>query len=57
MQQIDFYLTAGTGTEPVDLNGVPFSLKLALLVQKMNHDETLSGMRSEGREVKRARPY
>lgn len=57
LQKIDFYLSLGTSEEVLDLNGLPFSLKLALLLEKMNNDESQSGSTEQGRVVKRMRPY
>ena len=57
IQKIDFYLSVGTSEEVLDLNGLSFSLKLALLVEKMNLDENQSGLAGQDRVVKRMRPY
>lgn len=57
IQKIDFYLSVGTSEAVLDLNGLSFSLKLALLVEKMNQDESQSGYASQDRVVKRMRPY
>jgi len=39
----------------LDLNGLPFSLKLGLLIQKMNVNEMVSGSQLDNRVVKRNR--
>jgi hypothetical protein len=57
IQKIDFYLSIGTSEDVLDLNGLSFSLKLALLLEKMNMDESQSGMVNQDRVVKRMRPY
>lgn len=57
IQKIDFYLSAGTSEDVLDLNGLSFSLKMALLVEKMNMDESQSGLMGQDRVVKRMRPY
>jgi len=57
IQKIDFYLSAGTSEGVLDLNGLSFSLKLALLLEKMNMDENQSGLMGQDRVVKRMRPY
>jgi hypothetical protein len=57
LQKIDFYLSLGTSEQVLDLNGLSFSLKLALLVEKMNHDESMSGYSNQDRVVKRMRPF
>ena len=57
IQKIDFYLSVGTSEAVLDLNGLSFSLKLALLLEKMNMDESQSGLMGQDRVVKRMRPY
>ena len=57
IQKIDFYLSVGTSEDVLDLNGLSFSLKLALLLEKMNMDESRSGLMGQDRVVKRMRPY
>jgi len=57
IQKIDFYLSLGTSEAVLDLNGLSFSLKLALLLEKMNMDESQSGLMGQDRVVKRMRPY
>ena len=57
IQKIDFYLSVGTSEAILDLNGLSFSLKLALLLEKMNMDENQSGLMGQDRVVKRMRPY
>lgn len=57
IQKIDFYLSIGTSEAVLDLNGLSFSLKLALLLEKMNMDENQSGLMGQDRVVKRMRPY
>jgi hypothetical protein len=53
--KIDFFLTMGNIPLPLDLNGLSFSLKLGLLVNRRNHNSDLSGLKSQDRVVKRAR--
>lgn len=57
IQKIDFYLSIGTSEDVLDLNGLSFSLKMALLLEKMNMDESQSGLMGQDRVVKRMRPY
>lgn len=57
LQKIDFYLSVGTSEAVLDLNGLSFSLKLALLLEKMNMDENQSGLVGQDRVIKRMRPY
>lgn len=54
MDQIDFYLTLGNTTTqtPLQLNGLSFSLKLAVLLNKQNHND-VQGL--PARVVKRIR--
>lgn len=56
-QKIDFFLSLGNNENVLDLNGLGFSLKMGLLLEKMNYDETMSGLRHENRVTKRSRPY
>lgn len=57
LNQLDFYLTLGNTTTqiPLQLNGLSFSLKLAVLVNDFNHN-SLSGGSNFG-VVKRLQPY
>ncbi|MES2875516.1 MAG: hypothetical protein V4708_17460 [Bacteroidota bacterium] len=57
LQKIDFYLSLGNNETMLDLNGLSFSLKLGILLRKMNHDETFSGFDTEGGVLKKFRPY
>ncbi len=59
LNEIDLYLTMGNTTSqtPLRLNGLPFSIKLGVLLRKMNNNEELSGMVGQGRVTKRIRPY
>ena len=59
LNEIDLYFTMGNTTSqtPLRFNGLPFSVKLGVLLRKMNNDETLSGMVGQGRITKRIRPY
>ncbi len=59
LNEIDLYLTMGntTAQTPLRLNGLPFSVKLGVLLRKMNNNESLSGMVGQGRITKRIRPY
>ena len=55
LDQIDFFLTLGNTTTqvPLQLNGLSFSLKLGVLLNKQNHND-VTGL--HGRVVKRMRP-
>lgn len=53
--KIDFYLTMGNITTPLDLNGLSFSLKLGVLVNRRVHNNEMAGLHSQDRVVKRAR--
>jgi hypothetical protein len=55
LQQIDFYLTLGTSTKILDLNGLPFSLKLGVLLSSTAKSDVGSGL-TESRVLKRIRP-
>lgn len=57
LNQLDFYLTLGNTTTqtPLQLNGLSFSLKLAVLVNDFNHN-SLSGGSRYG-VIKRLQPY
>lgn len=57
LNQIDFYLTLGNTTTqiPLQLNGLSFSLKLAILVNDFNHNSISGGLRTG--IVKRLQPY
>ena len=57
LQKLDFYLSLGTSETVLDLNGLSFSLKLALLLEKMNMDESMSGYSNQERVVKKMRPF
>lgn len=56
-QKIDFYLSLGTDENVLDLNGLSFSLKVGLLIQRMNYDEKFSGYDTENGVRKRFRPH
>lgn len=59
LNQIDFYLTLGNTTTqlPLRLNGLSFSLKLAILTNEFVHNDLSSGVASTDRVVKRMRNY
>jgi hypothetical protein len=56
LQKIDFYLTLGTNVKEVlELNGVPFSIKVGMLLTNMDTSNVGSGL-DESRISKRIRP-
>lgn len=59
LNQVDFYLTLGntTGETPLKLNGVSFSLKLAILINTFSHNDLGGGLAHQDRIVKRIRPF
>lgn len=54
---IDFYFTLGNTTTitPLEFNGLPFSIKLGMLVNSLDHDNVQAGTFEQNRVVKRAR--
>ncbi|MEY3429752.1 MAG: hypothetical protein RI930_585 [Pseudomonadota bacterium] len=59
LNQVDFYLTLGntSGETPLKLNGVSFSLKLAVLVNTFSHNDLGGGLAHQDRVIKRIRPF
>lgn len=59
LNQVDFYLTLGNTTAevPLKLNGVSFSLKLAILVNTFSHNDLGGGLAHQDRVIKRLRPF
>lgn len=59
LNQVDFYLSLGNTTSeiPLKLNGVSFSLKLAILVNTFAHNDLGGGLAHQDRVVKRIRPF
>lgn len=59
LNQVDFYLTLGNTTTqtPLQLNGLSFSLKLAVLVNDFNHNDLGGGLEHTSRVIKRIRPF
>jgi hypothetical protein len=59
LNQVDFYLSLGntTGQIPLKLNGVSFSLKLAVLVNTFTHNDLGGGLAHQDRVIKRVRPF
>jgi len=59
LNQVDFYLTLGNTTTqlPLRLNGLSFSLKLAILTNEFTHSDLSSGLAQSDRVVKRMRNY
>lgn len=59
LNQVDFYLTLGntTGETPLKLNGISFSLKLAILVNTFSHNDLGGGLAHQERVIKRVRPF
>lgn len=43
LTEVDFYLSLGNDPTPIDLNGQPFSLKLALLQNEATRNDTGGG--------------
>lgn len=58
INSFDFYLTLGNTTSqiPLQLNGLGFSLKLAILERKLVNSDNAMGTASNGRVVKREGP-
>lgn len=56
---IDFYFTMGntSAQTPLEFNGVPFSLKLGVLVNRKSHNSTLGGLAHQQRVVMRSIPF
>jgi len=52
---VDFFLTLGNNPTVMDLNGLNFSLKLGILVNRQVHNDNLAGLESQSRVVKRIR--
>jgi hypothetical protein len=59
LNQVDFYLTLGntSGETPLKLNGISFSLKLAVLVNTFSHNDLGGGLAHQDRVIKRIRPF
>ena len=59
LNQVDFYLTLGNTTTqiPLKLNGLSFSLKLAVLQNQFVHNDLGGGLQHEDRVIKRIRPF
>ena len=59
LNQIDFYLTLGNTTtqSPLQLNGLSFSIKLAVLTNTFSHNDLGGGLQHGERVVKRIRPF
>ncbi len=59
LNQVDFYLSLGntSGEIPLKLNGVSFSLKLAILVNTFSHNDLGGGLAHQDRVIKRIRPF
>jgi hypothetical protein len=57
LTEVDFYLTLGnlSGQTPLKLNGVNFSIKLALLENTHTHNNTFASTQENNRVVKRVR--
>lgn len=53
---MDFYVTIGTGTTPVDFNGDSFSIKLGVLTNTASHNDYLGGGRQNGRATNKTWP-
>ena len=56
---IDFYFTLGntSAQTPLEFNGVSFSLKLGVLINKKSHNSTLGGLAHQERVVLRSIPF
>ena len=59
LNQVDFYLSLGNTTAeiPLKLNGISFSLKLAILVNTFSHNDLGGGLAHQDRVIKRIRPF
>jgi hypothetical protein len=59
LNRVDFYLSLGNTTAeiPLKLNGVSFSLKLAILVNTFTHNDLGGGLAHQDRIIKRIRPF
>jgi len=59
LNQVDFYLSLGntSGQIPLELNGISFSLKLAILVNTFAHNDLGGGLAHQDRVIKRIRPF
>lgn len=59
LNSIDFYLTLGNTTTqvPLQLNGLSFSIKLAILTNVYNHNDIGGGVQHNDRIIKRIRPF
>lgn len=59
LNSIDFYLTLGNTTTqiPLQLNGLSFSIKLAILTNVYNHNDIGGGVEHNDRIIKRIRPF
>lgn len=55
-QEIDLYITIGNYSQVVDFNGIGFSVKLGLIIQRDTADFSGTGGMGSGRVVKRSRP-
>ena len=55
LQQIDFFLSLGADTSLLDLQGLPFSIKLGILLTVADKGDVSSGL-TESRVSKRIRP-
>lgn len=56
LQDLDLYITAGTFTTPLKFNGLPFQVRLQLLLN-IEGDDAEQGTAENSRVVKRLRPY
>jgi hypothetical protein len=59
LNQVDFYLSLGntSGQIPLELNGISFSLKLAILVNTFAHNDFGGGLAHQDRVIKRVRTF
>ncbi len=55
LSEVDFYLTLGNDPAPISLNGLSFSLKLALVVNEFDASDISSGMVQTSKVLKRLR--
>ncbi len=55
LSQIDFFLTMGSDPNPISLNGLSFSLKMAILINEFDATDISHGMVQNSKVLKRMR--
>jgi hypothetical protein len=56
ISRVDFYLTAGTSSNPLKLNGLGFQLKLVLYIKNNESGTSMSGSLGQNRAVLQVQP-